>query len=363
MPMDAAIRPHRLASQRLVGDGFATPGEVVAWLGAVQSQDVPGATWAVGLRTRDATSASVQAAFDAGDFVRTHVLRPTWHFVSAADIRWVMALSGPRVHVLNAGRYRQLELDQETLVRGAELMTGALAGGNFLTRTELGAVLREHGIATDGQRLAYLAMYAELEALICSGPARGKQQTYALFDERVPPAAPRSRDEALADLAERFFVSHGPATAHDFAWWTSFTLADARKAADLAAGRLERMEFAGRTWWSGAIDAVPVPAHHARLLPNYDEYFSQDGFSRQFSAADPERMPELFAAGRMDAHHLVIDGLLRGGWRRWIAGKTTQIEIDAWTALSGDERQAVEREIERYGRFLGQQPTVAWTSG
>jgi hypothetical protein len=362
MPMDDLVR-RRLASQRLVGEGFATPGESVASMGAVQSQDVPGATWAVGLRTHDATAASVQAAFDAGDFVRTHVLRPTWHFVGAADSRWIMALSGPRVQALNAGRYLQLELDQGTLVRGAEIMTGALADGVFLTRTELGAVLRQHGIVTDGQRLAYLSMYAELEALICSGPARGKQHTYALFDERIPPSAPRSRDEALAGLAERFFVSHGPATAHDFAWWTSFTVADARKAADLAAARLERTEFEGRTWWSGAIDAVPVPAHHALLLPNYDEYFSQDGFSRQFSMADPERMPELLAAGRVDAHHLVIDGLLRGGWRRRIAGTTTHLEIDPWTSLSDSERRAVAGETARYGQFLGQEPVVTWTSG
>jgi hypothetical protein len=160
----------------------------------------------------------------------------------------------------------------------------------------------------------------------------------------------------------RFFFSHGPATAHDFAWWTSFTLADARKAAELAADRLERTEFEGRTWWSGSIDDVPVPAHHTLLLPNYDEYFSQDGFSRQLSVADPERIPELFAAGRMDAHHLVIDGLLRGGWRRRIAGKAMHLDIDSWTPLSDDERQAVACEIERYGRFLGQEPTVTWRS-
>jgi hypothetical protein len=222
-PSDIARR--RLLNERLVGPALTTPADVVSWLGAVQSQDYAGAKWAVAQRARGCSDRDVELACDRGDIVRTHVMRPTWHFVAPADARWMLELTAPRVHAANAYYYRKLELSPRTFERSNAALALALEGGKHLTRVELARALAGAGIRAEGVRLAYLLMRAELDALICNGSRRGKQFTYALFDERVPRAAPLARDEALAELTRRYFTSHGPATVQDFAWWSGLTVA------------------------------------------------------------------------------------------------------------------------------------------
>ncbi len=205
------IAQRRLRAQRLTGEPFASPVEAVRWLGAVQSQDYGGAKWALGQRTRNATEAELDRLFDEGAILRTHVLRPTWHFVTPADIRWLLELTGPRVKTKLAGRLRELEIDDGDVKRATAAFTAALTGGQHLTRPELADVLGKAGIAVGGQRLPHLIMRAELDGLVISGPRRGSQFTYALLEERVPKAPPLERDEALGELARRYFQSHGPA--------------------------------------------------------------------------------------------------------------------------------------------------------
>ncbi len=209
----------RLRWQHLSSAALNEPIDVVRWLTAVQSQDYYGAKWSLALRLQTAVDADLDALFNAGAILRTHVLRPTWHFVLPEDIRWLLQLTAPRVHAMNAGMYRQLELDGATRQHALSVMARALESGNHLTRPELGQALQKAGIphAESGQRLTYIVMSAELDGLLCSGPRRGKQFTYALLDEWVPPAPERSRDEALAELTHRYFRSHGPATVYDFA--------------------------------------------------------------------------------------------------------------------------------------------------
>src|SRR3712207_3882566 len=109
---DLDIARRRLHNQRLAGEKLERPAEVAGWMGAVQAQDYPAAKWALGLRLRDALDADVERAFAEGTILRTHVMRPTWHFVLPADIRWLLALTGPRVNAFNASNYRALELDE-----------------------------------------------------------------------------------------------------------------------------------------------------------------------------------------------------------------------------------------------------------
>ena len=208
------IAPIRLRQQQLArGDG-TSPSDVVRWLGAVQAQDYAGARWALGLRVKGTTDEDVARAFDAGTILRTHMLRPTWHFVAPEDIRWVQALTAPRVHAANCSYYRKLELDDRLLARSRAVFERTLDGGAHRTRTELASALARAGIVADGHRLAYLVMHAALERVICSGPRRGKQFTYARLDERAPGARTLARDEALAALTRHYFSSHGriPAT-------------------------------------------------------------------------------------------------------------------------------------------------------
>ena len=218
----------RLRNQSLAVSRLRTPGEVVAWLGAAQAQDYAGAKWALGLRAKGLTDAAVEQAFDEGAILRTHILRPTWHFVAPADIRWMLALSAPRVHAVNAYAYRTFELDAAVLARSRAALERALAGGRQLTRLELAKVLQRAGVQADGPRLAHVMMHAELDAVICSGARRGKQFTYALLEERAPRAKVLPRDEALAELTRRYFASHGPATLRDYVWWSGLTARDAR---------------------------------------------------------------------------------------------------------------------------------------
>src|SRR5262245_302167 len=216
VPLDIART--RLRNQRLIGKPFATPEEVVGWLGAVQAQDYAGAKWAVAQRTAGCSDADVEQACRDGRILRTHVLRPTWHLVLPEDIRWMLALSAPRIRAAMAFYDRRLGLTDAVCARSAAALAAALRGGNHLTRGELARVLAAAGIPAAGQRLGHLMVRAEIDGVICSGATRGKQSTYALLDERAPAAKPRGRDDALAELAGRYFASHGPALPQDFAW-------------------------------------------------------------------------------------------------------------------------------------------------
>ena len=348
------IAAHRLHNQRLVGAPFDAPGDAVRWLGAVQAQDYPGAKWALALRTRGADDAALDRAFDAGQFLRTHVMRPTWHFVAPEDLRWLLALTAPRVHALNAPMYRTLELDAPLLRRARTRFTKALRDGRSLTRLELAAVLEGAGIEARGQRLAYVVMHAELEALLCSGPMRGKQHTYMLLEERVAPAPALARDEALARLVTRYFASHGPATVHDFAWWSGLTVSEARQGVALAGSALERVPLDGKTYWMAApIAPVEDVASVVHLLPNYDEHVV--AYRDHGPSLDPATTGAVRTRtdGPLAVHLVARNGLVVGGWRRTLGKGAAVVQVDLLIALRRRETTALRRAAEEYGEFLG----------
>jgi len=219
------IAHRRLHNQHITRRTLETPQALVEWLGAVQAQDFAAAKWALGLRLQGVTDDDIEQAFTDGAILRTHVMRPTWHFVSPADIRWLLALTAPHVRAASAYYNRKLELDDAVFRRTNAVLANALQGGKQLTRDELASALQQAGIATDGeQRVTYIMMRAELDGVICSGARRGKQFTYALLAERAQQARTLDRDEALAELTMRYFTSHGPATIQDFVWWSGLTV-------------------------------------------------------------------------------------------------------------------------------------------
>src|SRR5688572_22781581 len=211
MPYPDVLRS-RLRTQHVAGAPLATPAAVVHWLGAVQSQDYAAARWAVGQRVGVATPATaedVDRGFNRGAFLRTHVMRPTWHFVAPGDLRWLLALTAPRVNALSAYYYRAYELDARLFEKSQRTLVELLQGGRCLTRREIVAAFEKQRILRTGdspQRGAGLLMRAELDAVVCSGPRRGKQFTYALLEERVPRGRTLSRDQARAELTRRFFI-------------------------------------------------------------------------------------------------------------------------------------------------------------
>lgn len=347
------IAQQRLLNQRLAAAPFETPGDVVQWLVAVQAQDYFGAKWALGLRLRDAHDADIDRDFNAGSILRTHMLRPTWHFVTPADIRWLLALTAPRIHAANAAMYRRLELDSATLKRSHKALIRALRDGNYLTRDELRAALQAAGVAADnGQRLAYVMMSAELDALICSGPRRGKQFTYALLDERVPSGKTLKRDEALAELAQRYFAGHGPATVRDLAKWSGLSSVDAKRGLNAIKDQLQRETLNDEEHWlvsSGASARQTSPV--AYLLSVFDEYLI--GYHDRSPIAEPEIVARLFTMGNALTYVMMIDGQIVGGWRRTLTKETVTVEINPFRRLTKAEQRAVAMAAQRYGEFLG----------
>lgn len=357
MSLDSArITQRRLHNQHLLRPRLTDPAAVVAYQGAVQAQDFAGARWALALRLTDTDEARLKVTFDRGDILRTHVLRPTWHFVTPADIRWLLALTGPRVLAATAFRRRQLGIDAKALARAAKGLQRAMKGGRHLTREEIRGVLRSARVrADDTERFAHVMLVLELEMLVCSGAVRGKHQTYALLDERAPMTPPMHRDDAVRELTRRYFTSHGPATVYDFAVWSGLTVGDARRGIEANGDIVACEEIDGKHWWFASGDGFR-PTRGARrpralLLPNYDEYFI--GFKHR------EPLLERLAAHGMKpttrdllANVIVVDGQIVGGWRRVSGRGATTVELSPFIPLTPGEDAAIAAEVRRYATFL-----------
>jgi hypothetical protein len=284
------------------------------------------------------------------------VLRPTWHFVAPGDLRWLMALTAPRVRRASAYQYRLFEIDGPLAARARGVIEAALEGGLSRTREELGNDLRAAGIDATSVRLAYLVGDAELEAAICSGPRKGKRQTYALVDERVPPAPPRTRDAALTELALRYVQSHGPAQAADLAWWSGLTLTDARIALESATPPLVRERVGQRTFYASAAPPVAVRSPSVHLLPNYDELLV--AFRDRSDMLDPGLPVDLRVAQVILGHVVVRDGLVVGSFRRRDERASTRLDLEIAVPLDAVEREAVGAEVRRFETFIGRSVAV-----
>lgn len=358
----------RLRSHRLSGAPLADAAAAVGWLGAAQAQEFAAARWSLGQRAADASDAAVQRALADGAVLRTHLLRPTWHFVRRDDLRWLLALTAPRVHALNAYWYRRFGLDDGTApaARVHALLAEAVAGGRHRTRDELAAVLAGHGIAAAGLRLGYLLMRAELDGVLCSGAPRGgasaPRHTYALLDERVPAAAPVARDAALAELTRRYVAARGPATSRDFAQWASLSAGDAARGLAMLGSDVACFDAGGRTYWRLAAEpegAAADDAPSAHLLQGYDEYVMGYGESRDV----------LDAAGRVApgassfTHAVVLDGQVVGHWRRAPGARAAAVEVQLLAPLGAAGHEALGAAVDRYGRFVGRDATWRVVSG
>ena len=327
----------RLYNQQIALPAFERPEDIVQWLTAMQAQEYARAKWAIALRGTGLNDRLVEQAFNEGRILRTHLMRPTWHFVHPADIRWMLQLTAPRVHQANAYYYKQLELDAKTMNRCNKVITKALTG-QFLTRAALKTALEKAKINADGLRLAYIVMYAELEGVVCSGPRLGKQFTYALLEERAPAAGQRSRKEALALFAERYFTSRGPATVKDFSYWSGLTMKEAQEGAASLPAAFEKEKDL-------IFKPVSIPAgkklQTTFLMPDYDEY----GMSYKDRSA-------ILPDGGVPAwdRYIVCEGKPVGGWRKL---EGAELETELFTPLPKTKMAAVDKAIEKFHAFLG----------
>ncbi len=355
------IAQQRLHNQLITRQTFEKADDVVRWLGAVQAQDYAAAKWALGLRMQNSTDEIIEQAFAVGAILRTHVMRPTWHFVSPADIRWLLALTAPRVNAGNASWYRRLELDDALFIRSNAVLAKALQGGKQLTRAELVSVLQRAGIATDElQRFSYIIMRAELDGIVCSGARRGRQFTYALLDERAPQAMTLDRHEALAEVASRYFTSRGPATLQDFVWWSGLTVADARTGLEMVTTQLMHEVVDGQKYWfSSSASPSNDLSQTVYLLPNYDEYIV--GYTDRSAVFDASHAQHLDARGNvLFQHTIVLNGLVVGTWKRILKKDEVMLTPSLFTPLTKDETHALAASAERYGEFLNMPVNVTY---
>jgi hypothetical protein len=349
----AEVAALRLRAQGIAGTPAVEPREVVARLGAVQAQDYLGSLWAVGLRMKGATERRVEQALADRTLVRTWPLRGTLHLVAAEDVRWMLALVAPRVIASAAGRFRQLGLDEATFSRSRRVLLRALSGGRALARPEVVRVLEAARISTAGQRGIHILWRLAQEGLLCHGPRAGKQQTFVLLDEWVPATKAPDREEALAELARRYFTGHGPATLQDFSRWTGLAASDARAALALAAPRLAREELGGRVHWSADGERAPRRSPPpAVLLPPFDELVV--GYGELGALLDGSRRGAIHPTRNgMVSATLLVDGRIAGTWRRTLGRGGVTVELLPFAPLSARRRRALAAAARRYARFLG----------
>ncbi|RAM36677.1 winged helix DNA-binding domain-containing protein [Arthrobacter globiformis] len=384
----------RLAGQQLREPRAATAEEAVKNLLAVQAQEFPYARWSLAQRTGGATAADVEQALADGRILRTHILRPTWHFVHRDDLPWLRALSAPRLHQMNGGTYRSTGIDDEAASRSADVLAEAVAGGVHLTREQLAARLQGAGFAAKGLALAYLIMHAEISGVLVSGapvrsPGGALRQTYAAFDERVAGAAPAavpSREESLAALALRYFGSRGPATVRDCADWSGLTMTDVRRglalAEEIAPGAIVAASFDGSDFYlrpsdyagetlghSGGSGRGLEPQRAGNLRPQidlvqcYDEYIMGYSVSRHYFGGTAPAYP----FGDTPMHVVLADGVLAGSWRhslvrRGSAAQRCKLDIRLSRPLGPAAEQALAVAVADYGDFL-EMPTVRIPAG
>lgn len=343
----------RLANSLLTAPREGSARDVVRQLGAVQAQDFTGAKWALGQRLVGATDAQIESEFARGRILRTHILRPTWHFVAPEDIRWMLALTAPRVAATMASYNRKLELTPALFRRCNRAISQALADGAQLTRPEIKLALEKSRITVgSSQRLSHIVMQAELEAVVCSGARVGKHFTYALFDDRVPARALPDRDDSLQKLLLVYLRGRGPATLRDFSWWSGLTMADSRRAARIAEKSIERTVVGEQELWHLPLQSAPSEKNSVFIVPNYDEYF----IGHRDRAAIGERIGNVQLVTGGDAritHIVLVDGQIAGGWKRSQDEGGTVLDFRLLVPLSAAERKRLSGAVASFERFLG----------
>jgi hypothetical protein len=346
----AKLLRHRLHNQLLAATNFDDPADPVRWLGAVQAQDYLGSLWAIGLRTRAATEQVVERAIAERAIVRTWPMRGTLHFVAAEDARWMLELMTPRVVTASAGRLeREYGLDEKAFGRSGEAVARALEGGRHLTRDALYRTLEDARISTGAGRGLHITWRLAHDGLICFGPREGRQRTFVLLDEWIPGAKRMARDEALAELARRYFTSHGPATVHDFAWWSGLRLSDAADGLRMAGRELAFFDLADRTYWASWSTPPDGSSPRAFLLPAFDEYTV--AYRDRGAVVEPRHGRHM---GDMDILRpaIVVNGRVVGTWTRTLGKGSVEFAMSPLTHLATTARRAVTAAARRYAAFL-----------
>lgn len=346
-----SIAHERLLRQYIATPTFKTPLDVVSHMGAVQAQDYLGSLWAIGLRMEHATEVNIEDAVRTKSIIRTWPMRGTLHFVASRDARWMLSLMTPRIVAGSLGRFKQLGLDDDILARARRSWEHALRDGP-LARTEMYAALESAGISTAGYRALHLLGRLAQEQVICFGPRQGKQHTFALFDQWVPPTTPKTTEESLGEITVRYFTSHGPATIQDMGWWSGLTVAHIKQGIAIAGNLLESHTVEGTTYYTGSKSPSPAPSvADTYLLPPFDEYLVAYR-NRDASLQKAHAHHYNPGANGMLSAVIVQNGQVVGTWKRSLKKQTVSVQATPFSASMRITKTAYEAALARYTDFL-----------
>lgn len=345
---DLALK--RLYNQQIGCQKFKSPGEIVSWLCAVQAQDYASAKWSIGLRVPGLFDKDIEKALINRSIVRTWALRGTLHFVAANDFSWMIYLLAPRIISKNARRYRELELEEEELFECNKILENALKGGNHLNRRELIKILQDNNISTEGQRAAYILQRASLDGLICQ----------TVLEKNIPvftstnglPNIELKREDALTELAKRYFTSHGPATLKDYVWWSGLMVKDARFGLNTIKSHLEEIVVDDQTYW-GVQSKSPgnFKLPKINIIPGFDDYLLS--YRDRSASITPKQVKMLKPAnGGMFSPTILVNGQVIGIWKRYLRKDHVSVEIKLFRKLNKNENNILNSELRRYGEFL-----------
>jgi hypothetical protein len=341
----------RLHHQYISQSPAKTAARAVSQLCAMQAQDFAGAKWSVGLRAPGLTDADVEAAIANKSIIRISSLRGTIHFMAAEDVRWVAALLKPRMAEAFASSYKALGLSEALFSKSQDVIRMALEGGKQLSRDELKQVLDSKKIDTSDHRMNNIISRAGVDQVICFAPRRGKEFTYTLLDEWLPPMKTAQQQQGLSALAQRYFAGRGPATAQDFAWWSGFTLTAAKAAIQSPGNALEKITCNGQEYWHVPTAQKPAPASPLFLLPGFDEYYI--GYADRGLLADEATLKKLIPPNGILQPIIVANGRIEGNWKRMVKKNALQLEASPFSAFSDARKKAMVQRSRQFATFMG----------
>lgn len=345
------IANRRLQTQQVQNPGFKTPEELLAWMSPMQAQDYKMAKWALGVRLPGSTRQDIEKAINDGSIIRTHLLRPTWHFVAADDLRWILQLTGPRIRVSIRSRQKQLGLAKEVVSSSNRVIEKVLLQNTYMTRSELVAELENAGFKNEDNRAAHLLLHAELDGVICSGPSKGKEYTYALLDERVPANAGFSKEEALEKIAGTYFNSRGPATLNDFIWWSGLTKTQSKNALESIKPDFYSEEIDSKIYWFSDSASPPHTSDASvHLLPAYDEFLIS--YKDRSAAITIEDQKKAISSNGIFRPIIIVDGEVAGIWKRSVKKESVHLETQFFTTPSKEIILRVEEAAGKFADFL-----------
>jgi hypothetical protein len=351
----------RLINQQIAKPGFTTAGDIVSWMGAMQAQDYSMAKWALGIRLPGSTDELIESEIDKGKIIRTHALRPTWHFVSADDIYWMLDLTGPQIKASMKSRDKQLGLTENLVKKSNSIIEKALSNGNHLTREELIAELERAHIDTGDNRASHFFLRAEIESIICSGKIKKNKPTYTLLSEWVPGSNSLSREEAMMKLVRKYFTSHGPATLQDFVWWSGLSVNESKVALEMIRSDFVSETIGNKTYWFADSFSLPrLEKDLIYLLPAYDEFIIS--YQDRTASLPSGNHIKAVSDNGIFRPFILINGQVKGTWKRGIKKDKVILETELFDSKDKAIKNMIEKVSARFGHFLNKKVEITHRS-